>query len=175
MILLDWTLTALRASLMVEYRATKCVQEQYTAFMEGFNEFIPQELINVFDECELEHLIGGISESMFPSHRSFLPPKPTHSLLPPVDVDDWAKFTTYRGYSADDQVIRWFWQCILSWPAERRSRLLQFATGTNRLPVSGFKDLQGSIGSRQFTIEKSGDLSQLPRAYAGSNRVGGLD
>jgi len=48
---------------MVEYRITKRVQEQYTAFMEGFNELIPQELINVFDERELELLIGGISES----------------------------------------------------------------------------------------------------------------
>ena len=70
MILLDWTLTGLRASLMVEYRTTKCVQGQYTAFMEGFNEIIPQGFINVFDECELELLIGGISESMFPSPAS---------------------------------------------------------------------------------------------------------
>jgi hypothetical protein len=48
---------------MVEYRITKRVQEQHTAFMEGFNELIPQELVNVFDERELELLIGGISES----------------------------------------------------------------------------------------------------------------
>ena len=51
---------------MVEYRTTKRIQEQYTAFMEGFNELIPQELVNVFDERELELLIGGISESTFP-------------------------------------------------------------------------------------------------------------
>jgi len=49
-----------------------------------------------------------------------------------VDVDDWAKFTDYRGYSTDDQVIKWFWQCIRSWPPERKSRLLQFVTGTSR-------------------------------------------
>jgi E3 ubiquitin-protein ligase NEDD4 len=54
---------------MVEYRITKRVQEQYTAFMEGFNELIPQELINVFDERELELLIGGISESASLSFR----------------------------------------------------------------------------------------------------------
>ena len=48
---------------MVEYRITKRVKEQHTAFMEGFNELIPQELVNVFDERELELLIGGISES----------------------------------------------------------------------------------------------------------------
>jgi E3 ubiquitin-protein ligase NEDD4 len=54
---------------MVEYRITKRVQEQHTAFMEGFNELIPQELINVFDERELELLIGGISESASLSFR----------------------------------------------------------------------------------------------------------
>ena len=107
---------------------------------------------------------------------SFFPaPRPTHSLLPTVDVDDWAKFTTYRGYSVDDQIIKWFWQCVRSWPAERRSRLLHFAIGTSRIPIGGFNSLRGSIGSHQFTIEKSGDLSRLPRTYAGSNRVGGLN
>jgi E3 ubiquitin-protein ligase NEDD4 len=54
-------------------------------------------------------------------------------MSPAVDVDDWAKFTDYRGYSTDDQVIKWFWQCIRSWPPERKSRLLQFVTGTSRL------------------------------------------
>lgn len=118
--------------------------------MDGFNELIPQELINVFDERELELLIGGISE---------------------IDVDDWAKFTDYRGYSTDDQVIKWFWQCIRSWPPERKSRLLQFVTGTSRIPVNGFKDLQGSDGPRRFTIEKSGDPSQLPKSHTCFNRV----
>ena len=70
----------LHARLMVEYRTTKRIQEQYTAFMEGFNELIPQELINVFDERELELLIGGISESTPPS--SILPP-PDNALTSP--------------------------------------------------------------------------------------------
>lgn len=73
--------------------------------MTGFNELIPQELVNVFDERELELLIGGIGE---------------------VDVDDWARHTDYRSYTQTDQVISWFWQCVRSWPAEKKSRLLQF-------------------------------------------------
>lgn len=47
---------------VVEYRISKRVQEQFEAFTSGFNELIPQELINVFDERELELLIGGMSE-----------------------------------------------------------------------------------------------------------------
>ncbi|TDL19890.1 HECT-domain-containing protein [Rickenella mellea] len=135
---------------VVEYRISKRVQEQFEAFMSGFNELIPQELINVFDERELELLIGGMSE---------------------IDVDDWIKYTDYRGYEMNDEVVQWFWKCIRSWPAERKSRLLQFTTGTSRIPVNGFKDLQGSDGPRRFTIEKSGDPSQLPKSHTCFNRL----
>jgi HECT-domain (ubiquitin-transferase) len=47
---------------VVEYRISKRVKDQFDAFMSGFSELIPQELINVFDERELELLIGGMSE-----------------------------------------------------------------------------------------------------------------
>jgi len=47
---------------VVEYRISKRVKEQFEAFMSGFGELIPQELITVFDERELELLIGGMSE-----------------------------------------------------------------------------------------------------------------
>jgi E3 ubiquitin-protein ligase NEDD4 len=85
--------------------------------------------------------------------------------------DDWTKFTDYRGYEKTDQVIEWFWQCIRSWPADRKSRLLQFTTGTSRVPVNGFKDLQGSDGPRRFTIEKSGSPDGLPRSHTCFNRL----
>lgn len=49
-------------SLVVEYRISRRVKDQFDAFMSGFSELIPQELINVFDERELELLIGGMSE-----------------------------------------------------------------------------------------------------------------
>ncbi|KAI9446810.1 ubiquitin-protein ligase [Lactarius indigo] len=125
--------------LVVEYRISKRVKEQFDAFSSGFSELIPQELINVFDERELELLIGGMSE---------------------IDVDDWTKFTDYRGYEVNDE-----------WPPERKSRLLQFATGTSRIPVNGFKDLQGSDGPRRFTIEKAGDPNQLPKSHTCFNRI----
>ena len=54
---------------------------------------------------------------------------------------------------------------IRSWDAEQKSRLLQFATGTSRIPVNGFKDLQGSDGPRRFTIEKSGSEKALPKSH----------
>jgi len=135
--------------VVVEYFMTKRVKDQFDAFMSGFSELIPQDLINMFDERELELLIGGMSE---------------------IDVGDWAKFTYYRGYEVNDKVIQWFWKCVRSWPPERKSRLLRFATGTTRTPVNGFKDLQGSDGTQRFTIEKAGDPDQLPKSHTSVNR-----
>ncbi|EJD05942.1 HECT-domain-containing protein [Fomitiporia mediterranea MF3/22] len=135
---------------VVNYRIAKRVKEQFDAFMAGINELVPQDLIMVFDERELELLIGGMSE---------------------IDVDDWNKFTDYRGYEVNDTVIQWFWKIVRAWPPEKKSRLLQFATGTSRIPVNGFKDLQGSDGPRRFTIEKSGDPSQLPKSHTCFNRI----
>jgi E3 ubiquitin-protein ligase NEDD4 len=71
-----------------------------------------------------------------------------------------------------DEVVEWFWKCVKSWPAERKSRLLQFTTGTSRIPVNGFKDLQGSDGPRRFTIEKAGEVTQLPKSHTCFNRIG---
>ena len=135
---------------MIEWRIVKRVEEQFRAFISGFSELIPLDLINVFDERELELLMGGMSE---------------------IDVDDWKRFTDYRGFTEQDNVVQWFWECVTNWPAEQRSRLLQFATGTSRIPVNGFKDLQGSDGPRRFTIEKSGEINQLPKSHTCFNRI----
>lgn len=136
--------------LICEWKIYRRIEEQFKAFINGFNELIPQELVNVFDERELELLIGGLSE---------------------IDVEDWKKHTDYRGYQESDQVIQWFWQCIKEWDSEQKARLLQFTTGTSRIPVNGFKDLQGSDGPRRFTIEKAGEPQQLPKSHTCFNRV----
>ncbi|KAG5209782.1 E3 ubiquitin-protein ligase [Trichophyton interdigitale] len=136
--------------LVTEWKIQKRVEEQFNAFITGFNELIPAELVNVFDERELELLIGGIAD---------------------IHIDDWKKHTDYRGYQEDDEVIQNFWKVIRSWDAEQKSRLLQFATGTSRIPVNGFKDLQGSDGPRRFTIEKSGDINALPKSHTCFNRL----
>lgn len=47
---------------VVAYRISTRVKDQFNSFMEGLLELIPRELINVFDERELELLIGGMSE-----------------------------------------------------------------------------------------------------------------
>ena len=84
--------------LITEWRIQKRVEEQFNAFVAGFNELIPPDLVNVFDERELELLIGGIAD---------------------IDVEDWKKHTDYRGYTEQDQVIRNFWAVCQSRLHER--------------------------------------------------------
>ena len=67
-------------------------------------------------------------------------------------------------------MIQWLWKCVRSWPPERKSHLLQFA-GITRIPVNGFKDLQGFDGRRRFTIEKAGNPDQLPKSRTWFNRI----
>ncbi|KAK5465012.1 hypothetical protein LTS15_001575 [Exophiala xenobiotica] len=136
--------------LVTEWKIVKRVEEQFNAFITGFNELIPADLVNVFDERELELLIGGIAD---------------------IDVEDWKKHTDYRGYQEQDDVIKNFWTVVRTWDAEQKSRLLQFATGTSRIPVNGFKDLQGSDGPRRFTIEKAGEINALPKSHTCFNRL----
>ena len=59
----------------------------------------------------------------------------------------------YRNCTADDDVVLWFWTAVRSMEPETRARLLQFVTGTSRVPVTGFQDLKGSLGPKKFTIE----------------------
>lgn len=112
--------------LMVEYYISKCVQDQFDAFMSGFNEVIPRNLINVFDEHELKLLIGGSPRSVCMSPFPYL--HTLFCLLKFHQRDNWTRFTVYGGYKSNDKVIQWFWKCARLWPAVRRSRLLQFAT-----------------------------------------------
>uniref|UniRef100_A0A4W5M8L5 HECT-type E3 ubiquitin transferase n=1 Tax=Hucho hucho TaxID=62062 RepID=A0A4W5M8L5_9TELE len=117
----------------------------------GFYELIPQDLIKIFDENELELLMCGLGD---------------------VDVNDWRENTKYKnGYCPNQPVILWFWKTVLLMDAEKRIRLLQFVTGTSRVPMNGFAELYGSNGPQLFTIEQWGTRDKLPRAHTCFNRL----
>ncbi|XP_054006038.1 E3 ubiquitin-protein ligase Nedd-4 isoform X2 [Hylaeus anthracinus] len=137
--------------LVIQWRFVSRVQEQMNAFLEGFNALIPPTLVKIFDEHELELLMCGIQH---------------------IDVKDWKQNTLYKGdYHANHLVVQWFWRVVLSFSNEMRSRLLQFVTGTSRVPMNGFKELYGSNGPQLFTIEKWGTPDNYPRAHTCFNRI----
>uniref|UniRef100_A0A8B9RGM2 E3 ubiquitin-protein ligase n=1 Tax=Astyanax mexicanus TaxID=7994 RepID=A0A8B9RGM2_ASTMX len=138
-------------SLVIQWRFVNRVQKQMNAFMEGFTELILIDLIKIFDENELELLMCGLGD---------------------VDVNDWRQHTVYKnGYCPNHPVIQWFWKAVLLMDAEKRIRLLQFVTGTSRVPMNGFAELYGSNGPQLFTIEQWGTPDKLPRAHTCFNRL----
>ncbi|XP_027330727.1 E3 ubiquitin-protein ligase UPL2-like [Abrus precatorius] len=137
--------------LVAEHRLTTAIRPQINAFLEGFNELIPRELISIFNDKELELLISG---------------------LPDIDLDDLRANTEYSGYSAASPVIQWFWEVVQGFSKEDKARLLQFVTGTSKVPLEGFSALQGISGSQKFQIHKAyGSPDHLPSAHTCFNQL----
>ncbi|GMY07746.1 E3 ubiquitin-protein ligase UPL2-like [Fagus crenata] len=137
--------------LIAEHRLTTAIRPQINAFMEGFNELIPRELISIFNDKELELLISG---------------------LPDIDLDDMRANTEYSGYSPASPVIQWFWEVAQGFSKEDKARLLQFVTGTSKVPLEGFSALQGISGSQKFQIHKAyGSPDHLPSAHTCFNQL----
>lgn len=111
------------------------IEQQFLALQKGFNELIPQSMLKAFDERELELVIGGLGT---------------------IDVADWRTHTRLKHCTAETQQVRgedwvailvclqvlWFWNIVESYSEEMRARLLQFVTGSSRVPLQGFKALQ---------------------------------
>ncbi|KAM3841251.1 NEDD4-like E3 ubiquitin-protein ligase WWP1 isoform 2-T3 [Vipera latastei] len=136
--------------LMAEWRFSRGVQEQTKAFLDGFNEVVPLQWLQYFDEKELEVMLCGMQE---------------------VDMADWQRNTVYRHYTRNSKQIMWFWQFIKEADNEVRMRLMQFVTGTCRLPLGGFAELMGSNGPQKFCVEKVGKETWLPRSHTCFNRL----
>ncbi|XP_018324568.1 E3 ubiquitin-protein ligase Su(dx) [Agrilus planipennis] len=137
-------------TLMTEWRMTRGIEQQTKAFLDGFSEVVPLEWLKYFDERELELLLCGMQE---------------------IDVDDWQRHTIYRHYTRNSKQVIWFWQFVKQTDNEKRTRLLQFVTGTCRVPVGGFAELMGSNGPQRFCIEKVGKDTWLPRSHTCFNRL----
>lgn len=107
--------------LVSEQKMTRGIRAQIAAFLEGFELFVPHSLICIFDEFELELLMSGV---------------------PDLCVHDWETNTCYgEGVSRETPLIDWFWDLIAKLSDRERALLLQFASGSSRLPIGGFKNL----------------------------------
>ncbi|XP_022340734.2 E3 ubiquitin-protein ligase Su(dx)-like isoform X2 [Crassostrea virginica] len=136
--------------LMTNWRFSRGVEEQSKAFLDGFSEVVPLQWLQYFDERELELMLCGMQE---------------------MDVDDWERNTIYRHYQRNSKQVMWFWKFVKEIDNEKKIRLLQFVTGTCRLPVGGFAELMGSNGPQRFCIEKVGKETWLPRSHTCFNRL----
>ncbi|KAL2020129.1 hypothetical protein VTK56DRAFT_8734 [Thermocarpiscus australiensis] len=137
--------------LIVEHKLLTSVKDQMEHFLKGFHDIIPEDLIAIFNEQELELLISG---------------------LPDIDVDDWKSNTEYHNYTAASPQIQWFWRAVRSFDKEERAKLLQFVTGTSKVPLNGFKELEGMNGVNRFNIHRDyGNKERLPSSHTCFNQL----
>lgn len=125
--------------------------EQLQHLMAGVFEVIPQELILVFDYQELELVLCGV---------------------PSIDVADWQAHTQVSD-ELPEEVLAWFWEIVTAFSDEERARLLQFTTGSSRVPVQGFKALTSYDGRIcHFTLKAVPfPENAYPRAHTCFNRI----
>ena len=128
-------------NLVTAHRMTNAIKDQIAAFTEGFNDIVPHDVIAILNPSELELLISG---------------------TPDIDVEDLRANTEYQGYAPSAPQVRWFWEVVRELTEEDRARLLMFVTGTSKVPLDGFKALQGISGPQRFQIHK---------AYGGGHRL----
>lgn len=137
--------------LSAQYRLYSSIKDQIESFTSGFNEIIPKDLITIFNEQELELLISG---------------------TPEIDVDEWRAATDYVSYTSTDPNIVWWWRALKSFNRDERAKVLSFATGTSKVPLNGFTELQGVQGVQKFSIHRAyGENDRLPQAHTCFNQI----
>ena len=151
--------------LVAELEMTKQIEMQLNAFKQGFSVLIPKWLISIFSWAELELLACGVPE---------------------IDVADLRSNTEYRGFGGhghrhglhraqanQNQVIEWFWDVVENeFDKEEKALLLQFVTGTSKVPLGGFAHLPGMEGIQRFQIHAAaGNDATLPSTRTCFNQL----
>lgn len=130
------------AAMAFHYLHTR-IAIQSRAFRRGLNKMVPVRWIRMFSQSELQHLIGGASESF--------------------DIQDMKKFCKYgSGYHQSQPYIQGFWEVVESFTPEQRAKLLKFTTSCSRPPLLGFKKLYPPFCIQKITIQS--DADRLPIA-----------
>ncbi|GLE06295.1 hypothetical protein PINS_up015542 [Pythium insidiosum] len=107
------------------YMVFESVSSQLYALLKGVYEVVPPEMLMLFDAEELDYVLSGSDE---------------------IDVDDWERNSKWTFDLEDHPVRKWFWEIVRALPNEHRRRLLQFSTGSSRVPLAGFSALTSFDG-----------------------------
>jgi hypothetical protein len=109
----------------LQYLLVESVSAQLFAFLKGLYDVVPPAMLMLFDAEELDYVVSGSDE---------------------IDVDDWERHTKYSADLWSHPTRQWFWELVREMPNEYKRRLLQFATGSSRAPLSGFSALTSYDG-----------------------------
>jgi len=132
-------------TLLSEARLCNGRRHELQFFIAGFHEVIPPDLLKEarVSPMELALLISGIHD---------------------VNVAEWK---AHAECSGDPVVINWFWELVEGFDEEQKGKLLQFSTGTSRLPAGGFKDMVP-----RFKIQVTQEpVDHLPNSHTCFNMI----
>ena len=136
--------------LLAHHKMTASVRLQIDAFLQGFHEVVPAELISIFETPELELLMCG---------------------MPEIDIDDMQANCGYSGYKQSDPTIQSFWSVLRQFTREEKALFVQFVTGSAKVPLEGFAFLRGAEGVQRMSVHKAYDTSLLPTAHTCFNQL----
>lgn len=117
---------------------------QTQAFLKGLSEIINPSWLSMFNQSELQTLIGGDSSG--------------------IDVEDLRQNTQYGGvYQIGDDgeehpTIKLFWKVMHTIEDDERRKVLKYVTSTPRAPLLGFSQLNPRFSIR----DSSADEARLP-------------
>jgi len=99
------------------------VKNQVEAFLEGLHTLVPDNLLSLWDESELELLLCGVRD---------------------YSIAELKKYHTVVGTNIGRYglVLTWFWQVLQHMGKEDLSRFVQFCTGSSLLPPGGWAGLR---------------------------------
>ncbi|XP_015513298.1 ubiquitin-protein ligase E3A isoform X1 [Neodiprion pinetum] len=126
--------------LYADFLLNRSVERQFKAFRRGFQMVTDESpLALLFRPEEVEQLVCG--------SKNF-------------DFAELEAATEYEGgYTVDSEAVRNFWRVAHALPPESQRRLLQFTTGSDRVPVGGLSRLK-------MVIARHGpDSDRLPIAH----------
>ncbi|XP_037037747.1 ubiquitin-protein ligase E3A isoform X1 [Bradysia coprophila] len=126
--------------LYTDYLLNVSVEKQFKAFKRGFQMVTDESPLHLlFRPEEVEVLVCGSKK---------------------FDFDELEKATEYEGgYTKDSRIIKQFWEITHALSMDLKKKLLEFTTGSDRVPVGGFSKLK-------LVIARNGpDSDRLPTSH----------
>ena len=82
-------------------------------------------------------------------------------------MNDLRANTRVSGYSMDSPQIIWLFEMLEAFDKHEQALFLQFVTGSSKIPLEGFKALQGMDGIDPFKVQKvrERDIQALPKSH----------
>nr|XP_002122623.3 apoptosis-resistant E3 ubiquitin protein ligase 1 [Ciona intestinalis] len=133
---------------IAQYRLSESIKNELALFIKGLTSIVPDHLLSVFDENELELVMCGSSK---------------------ISPDDF-KLHCVVNSGMDptfQKILSWFWSLISTFTQDELARLLQFTTGCSQLPPDGFKALEPKFKISSIEYKTGG----LPMAHTCFNEL----